>query len=125
MTEVEDKINLDKIVFVDNNPERKCWSCLGQTCFRSLIVVLCQLFVILLIIFGCFWRIHLPKLVMNQLFGLENCVMHQDTFYPHQVYEQVNFYKNSSLYFIGWSFRNWKIVADLQLAENWNISTKL
>ena len=43
--------------------------------------------------------------------------MRQDTFYLHQDYEQVNFYKKSSLYFIGWSFRNWKIAADLQLAK--------
>ena len=64
------------------------------------------------------------KLVTNQLFGLEFCVVRQDTFYPHQDYEQVNFYRKSSLYFIGWSFRNWKIAADLQLAKNWNISTK-
>ena len=61
MTDQEDNINLDKIVFDDNNQERKSWACLGQTCSRSLIVFLSQLFVILLIIFGCFWRIHLSK----------------------------------------------------------------
>ena len=33
----------------------------------------------------------------NQLFGLEFCAVWQDTFYPHQGYEQVNFYKKSSL----------------------------
>ena len=54
MTQLEDKIYLDNIVFGDNNPERKAWSCLGQTCSRSLIVFLSQLFVDLLIIFGCF-----------------------------------------------------------------------
>ena len=46
------------------------------------------------------------KLVTNQLFGLAFCAARQDTFYPHKGYEQVNFYKKSSLYFIGWSFRN-------------------
>ena len=51
--------------------------------------------------------------------------MRQDTFYHRQDYEQVNFYKKSSHYFIGWSIRNWKIAAFLQLAENWNISTKV
>ena len=51
--------------------------------------------------------------------------MRQHTFYPHQDYEQNNFYKKSSFYFIGWSFRNWKIAAYLQLAKNWNISTKV
>ena len=30
----------------------------------------------------------------NQLFGSEFCAVRQDTFYPHQDYEQVNFYKN-------------------------------
>ena len=61
MTDQEKNINLGKIVFDDNNQERKSWSCLGQTCSRSLIVFLSQLFVILLTIFGCFWRIHLSK----------------------------------------------------------------
>ena len=61
MTDQEENINLCKIVFDDNNQERKSWACLGQTCSRSLIVFLSQLFVNLLIIFGCFWRIHLSK----------------------------------------------------------------
>ena len=54
MTEQEENIIIGKIVFDDNNQERKSWSRLGQTCSRSLIVFLSQLFVILLIIFGCF-----------------------------------------------------------------------
>ena len=49
-----------------------------------------------------FGEFHFQKLVTNQLFGLEVCAVRQDTFYPHQDYEQVNFYKKSSLYFIGW-----------------------
>ena len=61
MTDQEENVNLGKTVFDDNNQERKSWSCLGQTCSRSLIVFLSQLFVILLIIFGCFWRIQLSK----------------------------------------------------------------
>ena len=65
------------------------------------------------------------KLVTNQQFGLEFCVVRQDTFYPRQDYEHVNFYKEPSVYFIGWFIRNWKIAAYLQLAKNWNISTKL
>ena len=64
------------------------------------------------------------KLVTNQLFGLEFCAVRQ-VILPHQVYEQVNFYTESSLYFIGWSLRNWKIAAYLQLVKNWNISTKV
>ena len=51
--------------------------------------------------------------------------MRQDTIYPHQDYEQGNFYKKLSLYFIGWCFRNWKNAIYLQFAENWKISTKV
>ena len=65
------------------------------------------------------------KLVTNQLFGLEICVVRQDTFYHHQDYEQNIFYKKSSLYFNDWSFRNWKSEVDLKLARNSNISTKV
>ena len=61
MTDQEDNFNLGKTVFDDNNQERKPWACLGQTCYRQLIEFLSQLFVILLIIFGCFWRIQLSK----------------------------------------------------------------
>ena len=61
MTDLEEKIDLGKIVFDDNNQGRNFWSCLGQTCSRSLIVFFSQLSVILLIIFGCFRRIHLSK----------------------------------------------------------------
>ena len=61
MTDQDDNNNPGKNVFDGNNQERKSWACLGQTCSRSVIVFLSQLFVILLIIFGCFWRIHLAK----------------------------------------------------------------
>ena len=61
MTNKEDKNNLGKIVFDDNNQEGISWACLVQTCSRSSTVFLSQVFVILLIIFGCFWRIHLSK----------------------------------------------------------------
>ena len=62
MPDHTDNINLEKIVFDDQNVERMSWSCLGQTCSRSLIVRLTQIFVILLISCGCFWRIHLAKI---------------------------------------------------------------
>ena len=61
MSDQEDNNDLGKIVCDDNNQERKSWPCLGQTCSRFLIVSSSQLSVILLIIFGCFWRIHLSK----------------------------------------------------------------
>ena len=38
------------------------------------------------------------KLVTNQLFRLDFCAVQQVTFHLHQGYEQVNFYKESSLF---------------------------
>ena len=128
MTDDEDNFSLCKIVSDDNNQERKIWACWGQTCSRSLILFLSQLFVIFLIIFGCFGEFTFQKLVTNQLFGLKVYAVRavrQDIFYPHQGYEQVNFYKKSSLFFIDWSLRNWKVAASLQLAKTWKISTKV
>ena len=43
MSDPEDNINQGKIVFDDNNQEKKSWACLGQTCSISLIVFLSQL----------------------------------------------------------------------------------
>ena len=83
MTDQEDNTNLCKIVFDDNNQERKSWACLGQTCSRSLIVFLSQLFVILLIIFGCFWRIHLSKTSDESTVWVRICAVRKDTFYLH------------------------------------------
>ena len=37
---------------------------------------------------------------------------------------KIFFLQKSSLFFIGWSFRNWKIAASLQLVKNWNILPK-
>ena len=61
MSDQDNIFNLDEIVFGDNNQERNSRTCLGQSGSRSLIVLLSQLFLILLIISGCFWRIHLSK----------------------------------------------------------------
>ena len=98
MTDQEDNIYLGKVVFDDNKQEGKSWTCLGQPCSRSLIVSLSQQFVTLLIIFGCFWRIHLSKPEKNPPFGWEFWVVQQNTFYFHQDYGQNNFYKKSCLY---------------------------
>ena len=61
MTEQEINNDLGKSVFNNNIQKRETRACLGQTCARSLIVFLSQLFVIFLNIFGCFWKIRLPK----------------------------------------------------------------
>ena len=87
MTDQEDNNNLGKIVFDDKNQERKSWSCLGQTYSRSLNVFLSHLFVIVLIIFDCFWRIHLSKICGKSTVWVRVCVVQHDTFYPHQDYE--------------------------------------
>ena len=72
MTDQEDETSLGKFVFDDKNQEKKTWSFSRQTCSRSLIVFLSQLFVIFLIIFGWFWRIHLLKNLwrINSLGGI-------------------------------------------------------
>ena len=111
MTDQEKNINLGKNVFDDNNQERKSWACLGQTCFRSLIVFLSHLFVILLIISGCFWKIHLSKTCEESTIWVGLLCSAAGYSLYRQDCEQVNFYKKSSLYFIGWSFRNWKMAA--------------
>ena len=37
MTDQEDNINRGKIVFDDNNQEKKSWACLGQTCSGKIV----------------------------------------------------------------------------------------
>ena len=108
MIDQEDNINLGKNVFDDNNQQRKSWACLGPTFSRSLIVFLSQLSVILLIIFGCFWRIQLSKTRDESTVWVGFCVVQQDTFYPHQDFEQVSFYKKSRLHIIGIALRDKK-----------------
>ena len=109
MTDQEDIINLGKIVFDDNKQERKYWACLGQTCSRSLFVFLSHFLSFFKSSLVAFGEFTFQKLVTNQLLGLDLCAVQQDTFYPRQDYEQVNFYKKLSLYFVGWSVRNCKI----------------
>ena len=62
VTDEEDNINLGKFVSDDKNQQRNSWACLGQTCPRSLIVFLFELFVKTLNIFGWFWRIYFSKI---------------------------------------------------------------
>ena len=61
MPDHTDNIILNKFFSEDQNFERRSWSCLQQTCSRFLILILAQFFVTVLIICGCFWRIHLAK----------------------------------------------------------------
>ena len=84
MPDHTDNINLDKIVFDDQNVERRLWSCSGQICSRYLIVFLSQFFVILLIVCGCFSRIHLANASDEITVWVGSCAVQQDTFYLHQ-----------------------------------------
>ena len=65
MTGQEDDINLGKSVLEDNNTERKSWTSSAQTCSRSLIVSLLQIFVILLFSCSHFWRV-LPSKICDE-----------------------------------------------------------
>ena len=46
-------------------------------------------------------RPHITVQSARQLLGWDFCVVQEDTFYPRQEYEQVNFYKKSCLYIVG------------------------
>ena len=61
MTDEEGKVVLGKIVWDNESQERKKWASFLQTCCRSLIVFLCQLFVIVVNNFVGFWETHLSK----------------------------------------------------------------
>ena len=125
ITDREDNNNLDQIVFDDNNQEGNSWACLEQSCSRSLIVFLSQLFVVLLIVLVAFGEPILQKFVTNPLFGWEICAVQQDAFCPHQDYEQVNFYKKSRLYSIGRTLRDGKVTFHLQLAQKGNLLNQI
>ena len=58
MIDQEDNTNLGECVLDDNNQV----GLFGTNLFQIFNLVLSQLLMILLIIFGCFWRIHLSKI---------------------------------------------------------------
>ena len=124
MIDEEGDINLDKIVFVDNNQERNFLNCLGDIYTRPLIVSLSQIFVIFWLSLAAFEDFVFQKLATNQQCGCGFCVVKQDTFYPHQACGQANFYKKSRFYFNATSVRDGRVITYLQVAQNWNLSTK-
>ena len=115
MTEQEDNIILGKIVSDENDQEKKTWACLGQTCSRSLIVFLSQFFYDFVDYLWLLLEKNFQNLETSPLFEWEICVVQQDTFYPHQDYEQVFFYKKMRLHTIGRSLRD----GESQLIYNW------
>ena len=97
MSDQEDIFASDKIVFDDNNQERKSWTFLGQSCSRSVIVFLPTSLLSCCLSLVTLREFIFQKLVTNQQFGWELCVEQLDTFYKQQEYEQVNFYKKLRL----------------------------
>ena len=121
MTEHTDKgLNLGNFVFDDNNQERQSWKCFGQTCNRSLVVFLSQIFVILVILASCIVRITLATTCEETL---QSFLVHLVIFYLHLNYEQDNFLKRSNFCFIGWSKRVWRIFSYTSMIYNWTFST--
>ena len=116
MIHQEHIINLGQFVFDDNNQQRKSWACLGQSCSRSLFVFLSQLFVVLLIIFSCFWKIHISKTCDENIVWVGICVVQQDAFYRHQDYEKVTSYKKNRAFI---SLVGPSETGKLQLFYNW------
>ena len=55
----EKPVNLANLVFDEENHERKSWKLLGRTCYRSILVFLCQFFVIVLMLVCAIVRIML------------------------------------------------------------------
>ena len=109
MANQADQINLEKILFDENNSERKSWSCTGHSCSRSLIVFLSQFFVILIVIPGKFWRIHLSKSWTRVQFGWEFCLVLLESLSLLQEYEKTSFYKKKSFHFFSGTRRIRKI----------------
>ena len=64
------------------------------------------------------------KLVTNPLLGWEFFAVQHDTFYLHQDYEQVDFYKKLRHFIIVRSLRDRKVTTCLYLAQKWYLSTK-
>ena len=110
MPDHSDTIKLDKFVFDDQNVEKRLWSCLGQTCFRSLIVFLSPFSVILLIFCGCFWRIHLAKTCDESTVWVGIFCSATGYILSAPKFEKVNFY--NVFYISGWTERFWQNVLD-------------
>ena len=122
MTDHEDIIIMGKIVFDDNNQERKSGTGSEQACSRHKIVFFSQNFVVLLKIFCCFWRIH-PSKTSDESVGVL-CTAPRYLLPSLRLLLSYSF-KKSSLYLCGHSTRDNKITISTQLARNWNLSNKI
>ena len=128
MIDQEYKIISDKIICDDNNQERKSWTCLSQSCSRSRIVFLCKLLVILLIIIGSFWKIHLSQkfeestVSMGILCSAGGYILPSPRLrafcFPQKI-------RKIAFFTIGTSVRDGKVTTYVQLAQNWILLSKL
>ena len=58
-------------------------------------------------------------------YGCPKIQVQQDTFYFHQSYEQVNFYKKQHFFISGWIERFWWKGLNTWVVESWNISVQV
>ena len=125
MTDEDYFKSVDKIVFNNTNQIRWRRICLGQVSGSSMIVFLTKLFVNLLLISGCYRKFIFQKLLTNQMFGWEFCVVQQHSFWHGQDYALVKFFESSSLFFIGSTVRDCEISNLLLLNISLRNSTKV
>ena len=124
MPDHTNNINLDKIVSDDQKVGRGSWSCLGQTCSRSVVVFLSQFYEILLIICVCFWRIHLAKTCDESTIWVGTLCSAAGYILPSPKIRTSNFSKKPHFYISGWTHRFWQNVLDTWVVESWNSSTQ-
>ena len=98
--------------------KRKIVGLFGTNLFQiNNCVLLSQGFVILMIIFGCFWRIHPSKTSDESTVRWEFCVGQRDTIFLHQDYKRVDLYKILRLFILGRSLRDGKTTFFSQMAQ--------
>ena len=87
-------------VLDEKNRERNSRSCSGQTCSRFWLSFSPDSLSICWLSLAASGKFISQKLMTNQLLS-GFCVVQQDTFYHHQDYKQVKFYKKTRLQIIG------------------------
>ena len=85
---------------------------------------LSQLFVILLIIVGCFWKILLSKTCDDSTVWMGTLCSAAGYILQSPRLRFVKLFKKLCLQIVGRSIRDKQVITYSQLAQNWNISTK-
>ena len=126
MPDQEHNIFLGEIVFDDENEERKI-----VVLFRTNVLQIFNcVFLPTFFLLSCFSLVAfeefiIRKLVMNQMFGWDLCIVQLDTFYHQENYEQVNFYKNRTFISLFGPIRDGKVTNFLHVAQNCYVSNKI